>query len=146
MNGSPHLPHPSWHSSVARACPIALPSVVFLPPWISQRSRRCARCFSQTWSCEPARPFHQGDSGIVWAIIGSSWMSMAPNKPHDNEPFPLLLNFLLPIAVLTGSVLPPTWGASEARWLAPEQRYCRLTPNTGSAPSAERAMGSIVLN
>src|SRR5438270_13308144 len=143
MNDSPLLPPPLWPFLVARPSPIARRSVVFLPPWISQRSRHCVRCFSKIWLCELVTPFHQGDCGIVWVRTG--WLStlMAPNKPHDNEPFPLLPSFPLPIDVLTGSVLLPISGASEGRSLAPARRCCRLTPTTGWAPSAERAMGTI---
>src|SRR6266516_5641767 len=65
------LPPLSWLSSVASFCLIALRSVVFLPPWINQRSRPCVRCFSKIWLREPLRPSRKAG---LWDRVGHHWL------------------------------------------------------------------------
>src|SRR2546425_1258604 len=146
MTDSPPLPPPSWPSSSAILCLIAQRSVAFWPLWISQVSRRGARCFKRISSREPLRPFPQAGCGIVWGTTGSSSMSMAPNKPRANEHFHRLQNFLLPIDALTRSALRHIWGANEEKWHAPAPPCSKPTHTTGWAPSGALGMGTIVAN
>src|SRR5690349_21071064 len=68
---------------------------------------------------------------------------MAPNKPHDNEPFPLVLSYHRLIDGLSRSVLAAISGGSEERWLGPGRPCCRRTHIIGWAPSAVQATETI---
>src|SRR5260221_930917 len=67
------LLHPrSWPSSGGGAFPIAQRSVAFSPRWVKHRSRRCAPCFSKTWSL--ALLSKEEKTGGLWDRQGTQWV------------------------------------------------------------------------
>src|SRR6266568_1694359 len=129
-----------WPYSDVSSCLIARRSVAFLPPWIKRVWKRCAACSCRTRSLAWDQGRTWGVYGIGRETDGSSSISMAPDRPHDNA-LCLRVRICHHLSGVCLRCVPPAiWGASVGRLFVPVQRSCRPIRISGSSPLEERAM------